>query len=171
MKKMKKLTALLLTLVMSLALAVPCFAAAPESKNAPIWLKAGETITVDGVSIEFQTGDAAAQAMNAARAARANYYYYKNKHVQGTDYFGAEINCQRSRGEDLQLDLDNSNRCDVVMEMWINGQEILAYCDAGKPSSASFHQDGGMSAAVSWSIYPAGNTGIYMDYYFSAYQY
>ena len=35
MKKMKKLTAPLLTLVMSLALAVPCFAVEPPPEKAP----------------------------------------------------------------------------------------------------------------------------------------
>lgn len=35
MKNMKKLTAMLLTLVMSLALAVPCFAAEPPPEKAP----------------------------------------------------------------------------------------------------------------------------------------
>lgn len=175
MKKIKKLTALLLTLVMSLALAVPCFAAEPESTNVPIWVKAGETITIDGVSVEFQTGDAAARAMDAARASRASRgytYYYDNKHVRGTEYFGDTITCDPSLGEYLQLDLDNSNVCDVVMHMWVNGQELLAYCDAGKPSYASFHGEGGIYATVSWSIYPADSSvSLYMDYYFSAYQY
>ena len=36
MKKIKKLTALLLTLVMSLALAVPCFAAEPQDRKSVV---------------------------------------------------------------------------------------------------------------------------------------
>ena len=43
MKKMKKLTSLLLVLVMSLALAVPCFAAEPEQKV--VRLEIGESFT------------------------------------------------------------------------------------------------------------------------------
>ena len=52
MKKMKKLTALLLTLVMSLALAVPCFAAEPA--DDAVWLEVGDSYTVGGYTITIK---------------------------------------------------------------------------------------------------------------------
>ena len=52
MKKIKKLTALLLTLVMSLALAVPCFAAEPA--DDAVWLEVGDSYTVGGYTITIK---------------------------------------------------------------------------------------------------------------------
>lgn len=173
MKKMKKLSAMLLALALSLALAVPCFAAAPESEDDAIWLEPGETYTIDGVTIELQTADSAAMAIaGAARASR--HYYYRNLHWQSSEYFGDDITCKASYGETLMLELDNSDVVDLVMEIWVNRSPEVdpIYCHVNEFSPVSFNKAGGLDDEISWSIYPGQpEVSTYMDYVFSAYQY
>lgn len=173
MKKMKKLAAMLLTLALSLALAVPCFAAVPESEDDAIWLEPGETYTIGGVTIELQTDDSA--AMSIAGTARASrYYYYRNLHWQSSEYFGDDITCKASRGETLMIEVDNSDVVDLVMEIWVNRSSKVApvYCHVNDVSTVSFDKAGGLDDEISWSIYPGRpEISTYMDYVFNAYQY
>lgn len=91
MKKMKKLTALLLTLVMSLALAVPCFAAEPEEnpRENAICLKEGDSVTINGITATLKKVDEA-ENLDAVRANR--HYLARNIRWRQTnpyerDYF------------------------------------------------------------------------------------
>ena len=98
MKKMKKLTSLLLVLVMSLALAVPCFAAEPAAADDgnTIYLEMGDTYTDPESGMTFSLSpldDSDIAEMNAAKSGIAlagwvgnKYYYERGTEISSGSY-------------------------------------------------------------------------------------
>ena len=85
MKKIKKLTTLLLTLVMSLALAVPCFAAEPA--DDAVWLKVGDSYTVGGYTITIKEDTRSPAERAAERQALRQEALTRGFQVGGRYYY------------------------------------------------------------------------------------
>lgn len=175
MKKIKKLTAMLLTLVMSLALAVPCFAAAPAEDA--IWLEVGDSCTVGGYTItikeDTRTPEERAAERRAVLLARGQmingrYYFLKAEEYQHpmVDYVA---DCQSTYGDTLCYNVDNyqypgSTTLTLTLQVrgetpvYVNvspGQSIFqeVYADKGvglhTPVTSSIDADAQMWYAVS----------------------
>lgn len=175
MKKMKKLTALLLTLVMSLALAVPCFAAEPQtdSKENAICLREGESVTINGITATLEKVDET-ETLDAARASR--HYLEQNVRWRQTKPYEREHICYSSYGDTLVVDLTNDGGA-VEMYLWLFRHDDLLddqmyYFDADSHSSYRLVLTNYFSSlgtvTVKWSVM---QTDVYsMDFLFSAYQ-
>ena len=120
MKKMKKLTALLLTLVMSLALAVPCFAAEPA--DDAVWLEVGDSYTVGGYTITIKEDTRTPAQREAERQALlqealtrgfqigGRYYFLKAEEYQYTSPWTYTTRCNASYGDTLHYDISNYSK-------------------------------------------------------------
>lgn len=121
MKKIRKLTSLLLVLVMSLALAVPCFAAGPADDDGTIYLNVGDTYTdpETGYAYSFKPLGSA----NVQRSMRFNSYIVKNAPLSGASFhnnyssdpdlgnvFAVEVNNQASKPVRATLNINSDNR-------------------------------------------------------------
>nr|WP_325182275.1 hypothetical protein [uncultured Oscillibacter sp.] len=118
MKKIRKLTSLLLVLVMSLALAVPCFAAGPaaDDERNSVYLEMGDSYTdpESGMTFSFMPlDDSDIAEMNAAKSGIAlagmigNRYYY----ARGVEIMGSSYNCtytaEKIYGNYFEVRIDN----------------------------------------------------------------
>lgn len=135
MKNMKKLTALLLTLVMSLALAVPCFAAEPPEDA--VWLKVGESYTVGGYTITIKEdtrtpAERAAERQALLREAIARgqqigdkYYYLKAVEYHTPTAVQYTANCVSSRGDTLHYIVENYDNGNAALTFSLQvGNEV-----------------------------------------------
>ena len=88
MKKMKKLTSLLLVLVMSLALAVPCFAAEPAAADDgnTIYLEMGDTYTDPETGYTYSFEPLGSTSTLSARGFPS--YILKNEPMTGSSFHG-----------------------------------------------------------------------------------
>ncbi len=151
MKKIRKLTSLLLVLVMSLALAVPCFAAGPKDTVPSDVKKIGDTWTVGEYTFEY------VEVEKAAPMPRDNYVVYGRHYTrEHTENFVWSC-CVNST---LKLTFDCSeSRGDVLADITAGGKDcgtVLAYA----------HKTGGINvsrngipvdfANVSVHMYPVG---------------
>ncbi len=182
MKRMRKLAAMLLAVALCSALAVPCFAAAPE-KNA-IRLKAGDSYTFGDTTITVKRDERPAAQRAAERAAllsqgmfRATaggrYYYVQAVEYQDGTPWDQVFNCRGSRGNALRFDLDNyPSSCDTILQLTSDGwrQPVEVYIEAGQSNYAEVHTENpnGLSDTIEMSIY---GTGGKMWFALSVYQY
>lgn len=116
MKKMKKLTSLLLVLVMSLALAVPCFAASPERGDAVI-LEIGESYTDPETGLTFslkpwagfsQAEKAALRSGMPLATPRGGVHYYARGVDIRSDEYSAPYTAQARYGNVFAAAIDTS---------------------------------------------------------------
>ena len=179
MKKIKKLTALLLTLVMSLALAVPCFAAEPQeaSRENAAHLKVGETVTVNGLTATLEKGNAAA-TLSAARTVYTPITSTKTWTYERE--FGDSATCRSLYGDMLSFTIVNDGANDLTMEVWVNRNGVRPervegnfYCEMNDEGPYTLTiKDAfryGDTADAEWSVLPT-NTGR-VNLPISAYQY
>lgn len=179
MKKIKKLTAMLLTLVMSLALAVPCFAAEPQesSHENAVHLKVGETVTVNGLTVTLEKGNAA-EALSAARTV-----YTPITPTQTWTYereFNDSATCYKRYGDMMSFTIVNNGANDLTMEVWLNRNGVRPerveesfYCEMDDSGPYTLRIENafkyGDTADAVWSVLPT-NTGR-VNFTISAYQY
>lgn len=175
MKKMKKLTALLLTLVMSLALAVPCFAAEPQmdtGKDA-IYLEVGDTVVINGVTATLRKVDEA-EAHSAARTVYTPIT--STKTWTKYDMFYDSGSCRKMNGDMLGFEIDNRGGDALDMEVWLNLNDVNQgyehfFCTVGKGMyELAFGKAFQFSNTVpaEWSIAPLGTP---VNFTISAYQF
>nr|WP_325204300.1 hypothetical protein [uncultured Oscillibacter sp.] len=116
MKKIRKLTSLLLVLVMSLALAVPCFAASPKQGDAVI-LEIGESYTdpESGLTFSLKPWAGFSQAektalMNgtALPTPRGGVHYYSRGVDIRSDSYSAPYTAQARYGNVFAAAIDTS---------------------------------------------------------------
>ena len=172
MKKIKKLTALLLTLVMSLALAVPCFAAEPQTgpeKNG-IYLKEGDTVVVNGVIVSLKKAD----EVEAHNTARAGVHYVANTRTwTNFDMYSDDGYCDSKYGNTLVFDLNNRSDGEMELMVWLDGVgELPFYCIVGRDDYVLSLEDPFISSDrvhAEWNIYPAAAVS-YIDFTIRVYQ-
>ncbi len=176
MKKMKKLTALLLTLVMSLALAVPCFAAEPQtaSKEDAIYLEAGDTVTIDGITVTLKEIDET-EALSAARtvytpiAPTTTWTKYDIMPGSGT--------CRKINGDMLGFEINNRGSSSLDLEVWVNlgGPKAISKLFYYTAHSNRMYDlviedvfQFSNSVPAEWTVSPNGSS---VNFTFSAYQF
>lgn len=175
MKKMKKLTALLLTLVMSLALAVPCFAAEPEEnpRENAICLKEGDSVTINGITATLKRVDEA-ENLDAVRANR--HYLARNIRWRQANPYERDYICYKSYGDTLVIDLANDGDA-VEMYLWLFRHDdllddLMYYFDADRQSNYRLELTNYFSSlgtvTVEWSVMQLDDYP--MDFLFNAYQ-
>lgn len=135
MKKMKKLTSLLLVLVMSLALAVPCFAAEPAAADDDdtIYLNIGDTYTDPETGFTYSLKPLG--STSAHRSMRFNSYILKDKPMSGASFhgnysadpdlgnvFAVEVNNRTAASVRATLNLNFNNRDQRISA---NGSGVL----------------------------------------------
>ena len=118
MKKIRKLTSLLLVLVMSLALAVPCFAAGPaaDDERNSVHLEMGDSYTdsESGMTVSFMPlDDSDIAEMNAAKSGIAltgmignKYYYERATEIMGSSYHHT-YETEEARGNLFEVLINN----------------------------------------------------------------
>lgn len=179
MKKMKKLTTLLLTLVMSLTLAVPCFAAEPQesSRENAVHLREGETITVNGLTATLKKGNEA-ETLSAARIVYTPITSTKTWTYERV--FSDSATCRKLYGDMMSFTIVNNGANDLTLEVWLNPNGVRPervegnfYCemnDAGPYTltieNAFKYSD---TAEAEWCVMPT-NTGR-VNFTISAYQF
>lgn len=109
---MKKFTSLIMALVLSLALAVPCFAASVPEQEV-IRLEMGESYTdpETGIKYSLKRGSAAALTDETAAASAARlgpYYYVRGERVSAVETYTRTFTAQASRGDVVAVEVDAS---------------------------------------------------------------
>ena len=169
---MKKLNALLLTLVMSLPLAVPSFAAEPQevAKENAICLRAGDSVTVHGITISMDEVDEA-EALNTARAGK--HYLVPTRTWTKTEVFGDNATCKKAYGNTLAFDLDNRSAGDLTLDVWVGNSSDSFYCVMNTDRTYRVTLNGLFDftgeVKATWSVYPSDLYNV--NFTIDAYQY
>jgi len=183
MKKIRKLTSLFLVLAMSLALAIPCFAAEPEEdeqKNV-IYLEMGETY-IDpetGYKISFLPSESISEAeKNAARNGIAptgmignTYYYAKDVEIGGA-YFHTVYNTNSHYGGVLVAHIDNEPLTDGYVEVILAHtiyKPAAGYVLAGRAGDFKIESNNGFGIDGDVEFTLIGHPTLHT--WFSVYQY
>lgn len=163
---MKKMFAMMLSIVMCLTLSIPAFAA--DSGKEPIRLEKGESITIGDVTISVKENTE--ESMPATRA--ATYYYFRNYEYNSSAYFDRSITCVGSRGNIVTMTLDNGmGQRDIIWQFVALGEVIEAYVEMGDDERIEVNTENpdGFSGDLEWSIYPTD--GGTMHFIYNMYQY
>lgn len=133
MKKIRKLTSLLLVLVMSLALAVPCFAAEPAAADDDdtIYLNIGDTYTDPETGFTYSLKPLG--STDAQRSMRFNSYILRNEPMSGASFHG-NYSADPDLGNVFAIEVKNQGAKSVRATLNINFQnrdQRIAANDAG----------------------------------------
>ena len=185
MRKMKKLTSLLLVLVMSLALAIPCFAAEPEQKV--IRLEIGESYTEPETGITYSLkpwagySDAEQAAIMSGRSlptprAGGRHYFSRGVDLNTTKDYTASYTAVGSFGNTFAADIDtsptklNAPSGDWCVTVALHSLDTGYGCEGIIPigEKATFevtYPHGGISGTVTMSLSRSPKLWVWYDVY------
>lgn len=182
MKKMKKLTSLLLVLVMSLALAVPCFAASPKRGDAVV-LEIGESYTDPETGLTFslkpwagfsQAEKTALMNGTALPTPRGGVHYYSRGVDIRSDYYRAPYTAQARYGNVFAAAIDTSptnnlsGTGDTYVDLEAPDMNRACYGRIPKGEAAIFDISGGasdFSGSVTMTIERTPEFWVWYDVY------
>jgi hypothetical protein len=187
MKKMKKLTSLLLVLVMSLALAVPCFAAEPEREVIRLELDESYTDPETGYTYSFKPcAGFTEQEILAIRSrtarlatgyANGKYYYSRGVEINSGRPYTAYYNADESRGNVFAFKIDSApsnnipNHDGTTISTFADGvhKGVEAYLPCGQAGTFEIRSDYGEGIGGNVEMTLEGDPSLWVWY--DVYQY
>ncbi|MEY8389000.1 hypothetical protein AALC17_17280 [Oscillospiraceae bacterium 38-13] len=159
MKKIRKLTSLLLVLVMSLALAVPCFAAGPAAADDDeiIYLDVGDTYTDPETGYTYSFRPLGSVSARSGRGFPS--YIVKNERLSGSSFHN-NYTADPDLGNTFVVSVYNEGSKNIRMTLNLNFRGGEKYVAANQPGELVVKTDDpnyGVSGTAAVAVYAYQN--------------